>query len=214
MAVRSTPIKALRLFNRLARMPEVQKLSHPAFRWLYGVVTAWTGHNNGSIEFTRRRHAALLALDHPAVFDKARADVLASGLVMRTRIGGRNLADHYAIVLEPMQVNILGTCRVPTTQKNLGTPDVPTASKTGTSRVPNRYAPRTKENDPYRRSRARLNRTEILNGRATVLTESHVDALPTPDARQGRKLETQHKPLSTAPPLASLCCLLENGEPP
>ena len=97
MAIKRQAVKVLRLWYRLSLTPEVQALSHPAFRWLYGVTMAWTGHNNAAIEFTRRRHAAQYGLDHREVFERARRDVLATGLVMRTRIGGRNLPDLYAL---------------------------------------------------------------------------------------------------------------------
>ena len=49
MAIKRQPVKVLRFWYRISLMPEVQALSHPAFRWLYGVVMAWTGHNNGVI---------------------------------------------------------------------------------------------------------------------------------------------------------------------
>ena len=93
MPIVRQPVAVLRFMRRLSGLPRVKALPHPAFRWLYGLVMEWTGYNNGVIEFTRRRHGSQHGLGHREVFERARREVLATGLVMRTRVGGRNLAD-------------------------------------------------------------------------------------------------------------------------
>jgi hypothetical protein len=183
MPIKRQSVKVLRLWYRMSLMPEVQALSHPARWWLYGVVMAWTGFNNAAIEFTRRRHAAHYGLAHPAVFMRSRRDVLATGLVMRTRIGGRNLPDQYAISIVPLQVAVggqnLGTPRVPTAQEIVGTPDVPMDAKTGTRRVPNRYTSRTKENANFpRNTLSSLNRKEKCAKPNVTAIEIAGDASP------------------------------------
>ena len=72
----------LRFWHRLALTDEVRALAHPAFRWLYGLTMHWTGHNNGVIEFTRRRHAVLYGREYGwTVFE---------AMVARITAGNRN----------------------------------------------------------------------------------------------------------------------------
>lgn len=155
MPITRKPVKVLRFWDRISLMPSVQALKHPARWWLYGVVMQWSGHNNGAIEFTRGVHAKQFGLGHPAVFARARRDVLATSLVQRTRIGGRNLRDQYAIVILPFQVPVglrLGTRSVPTRPEIPGTPRVPMSLKTSTPRVPSRYTSRTNETDLHKKN--------------------------------------------------------------
>jgi hypothetical protein len=155
MPITGKSVQVLRFWYRISLMPCVQALSCPARWWLYGVVNEWTGQNNGAIEFTRAVHGSQFGLGHPAVFDRARRAVLTTGLVMRSRVGGRNLRDQYVIVILPVQVPVglrLGTPRVPTGSEILGTPRVLTELKTGTRRVPSWYTSRTKESDPHKRN--------------------------------------------------------------
>jgi hypothetical protein len=177
MPITRKPVKVLRFWHRISLMPSVQALKHPARWWLYGVVMEWSGHNNGAIEFTRAVHASQFGLSHPAVFARARRAVLATGLVMRSRIGGRNLRDQYFIVILPIQVPIaprLGTRGVPTDSEIVGTPRVPTEMKTGTPRVPSWYTSRTTEADLHRRN-ARA--SEYAKKKPLANTESDHDRL-------------------------------------
>ena len=177
MSVRRQPVKVLRFWYRLSVRPEVQALSHPAFRWLFALVMQWTGHNNGAIEFTRNRHAAPYRLNFPEVFIKARADVLATGLVMVTRAGGRNLPAQYALVNQPLQVAvtapIFGTPPVPTPSKILGTAPVSMASNPGTAPVPNRYCSSTNKSELHikiaRASEYRKEKCTMQNATSTDL---------------------------------------------
>jgi len=103
MPLHRQSVKVLRFWYRISLMSEVQALSHPAFRWFYGLTMQWNGHNNGVLEFTRRRHAAQYGLTHPEVFEKARRDVLGTGLVMVTYAGGHSVSAQYALVTLPIQ---------------------------------------------------------------------------------------------------------------
>jgi len=162
MPLHRQSVKVLRFWYRISLMSEVQALSHPAFRWFYGLTMQWNGHNNGVLEFTRRRHAAQYGLTHPEVFEKARRDVLGTGLVMVTYAGGHSVSAQYALVTLPIQAPArtaqVGTGDVPSQPQKDGTGDVPSDAKTGTGDVPTRYGRRTNKTAPYRRSRARLNR--------------------------------------------------------
>jgi hypothetical protein len=200
MPIRRQSVKVLRFWYRLSGLPEVQKLSHPAFRWLFGVVMQWTGYNNGVIEFTQRRHAAQYRLEHPAVFEKASREVLATGLVEIIRAGGRNLPALYALTNVPRQASV-ATSHVVTSSKILATSPVAMDEKIATSRVANCYVSRSKENGPYKESRARLNRKVISKPQRAVSVESQSVTAANSDAGQGGDMETQT--LVSIPPLAS-----------
>jgi hypothetical protein len=187
MPVKRQPVKVLRFWYRLSKLPEVQALTHPARWWLYGVTMEWTGYNNAAIEFTRRRHAAQYGLDHREVFERARRDVLATGLVMRTRIGGRNLPDLYALTNVPVQVAVdrqnLGTSHAPTPLEILGAPDAPMDEKTGAPHAPNRDVSRPKKNGLHiMNARASEYRKEKTNSQTATPTTPAVATSATEDA--------------------------------
>jgi len=158
--IKRQSVKVLRFWYRLSMETKVQELSHSAFRWLFGLTMQWTGHNNGAIEFTRRRHGPQYGLDAGGVFEHARDEVLQTGLVLRTPRANRNQPDTYALVTVPLDVrldrsnigtpeaahsNFLGTPTVPPKEEILGTPAVPPKPKSGTPTVPSWYASRTKK---------------------------------------------------------------------
>lgn len=188
-------VKVLRFWYRLSGSAEVQQLSHPAFRWLFAVVMQWTGHNNGAIEFTRRRHAAQYALHHPNVFEKARRDVLASGLVMMTHRGGHSMPAQYALTTQPLQVaprgGQVGTSPIPTITKIVGTSPIPSDAKTGLSPIPTRYVSDTNKTASHRRSSARLNRKAFSQPQQATVTASQVATEANPDAGQGKNGQTR-----------------------
>jgi hypothetical protein len=153
MPIRRIPIVVLRFWHRLATCDEVRALAHPAFRWLYGLTMQWTGHNNGVIEFTRRRHAALYGLDHREVFERARRDVIGTGLVMLTRSGGPHLPAQYALATLPIQATdkppTIGAPHVPMSAENDGAPYVPYDANLGASHAPTWDVSRPIKNDPH-----------------------------------------------------------------
>lgn len=192
MAIKRQSVTVLRFWYRISTGQEARTLSHPAFRWLYGLCMSWSGHNNGAIEFTRRRHGAQYGLGRQGVFERARRDVLATGLVMRTRPGGRNLPDLYALALVPLQVaandQILGPSASPTARKILGPAESPIEAQTGPSPSPNWTLSESKEfaNFP-RKTRPSLNKKEKcakLNLTATEIAGNR-SANPDEDACQG-----------------------------
>jgi len=192
MPITRPSVKVLRFWYRISTFSEVRALPHPAFRWLYGIVMAWTGYNNGAIEFTRRRHGSLYGLDNPGVFERARKDVLDTGLVMMTQAGGNSVPAKYALVNQPMQVNIrVGISKVPSKQKKDGIAEIPSDAKSGTSQIPSRYLSDTVKTAPYRRSRSRLNKKLICKPHADVLTEPQVAIAPNPDAGQGGDVQIE-----------------------
>jgi hypothetical protein len=194
----------LRNCYRLMMMPEVQKLSHPARWWLYGLAMAWTGHNNGVIEFTRRRHAAQYGLSHPEVFEKARRDVLASGLVTMTYQGGHSVPAQYALASLPLQApprtSQVGTPPVPSNAEIVGTSPVPSDAKTGTSPVPTRYVSRTNKSASHIKiARASEYRKLISNPTAVSLTEHSAHSPANEEGPQGEDIGRPQQANGTTP---------------
>ena len=95
----SRNINLLRESNRVLNSVEAQALPHAAFRWLYGILMVWNGHNNAAIQFTRRRHGANYGLASAKTFEAARKIVLQSGLVKVTREGNRGRPHCYGITV-------------------------------------------------------------------------------------------------------------------
>jgi hypothetical protein len=142
-------VKVLRLYYRIVTRPEARNLSHTAHRWLSAILFEWTGENNGVIEFARGKHGAPNGLGDRKVFERARDEVLKTGLVAITREGGRNLPTLYAITLIPYQATppSLGGPQPPTTGKILRGSKPPTGQKTRGSQPPNWGSTTPKEND-------------------------------------------------------------------
>jgi hypothetical protein len=191
MPIRRQSVKVLRNWYRLSLMPELQPLSAHARWWLYGVAMAWSGYNNGVIEFTRRRHAAQYGLSHPEVFERARRDVLDAGLVLMTSNGGSGVPATYALANMPIQATANGTADVPSNPQKDGTADVPSEPKSGTSDVPSRYVSRTIKNGPYKEPRARLNRKAVSKPPRAVSVDTHGATAANPESGQGGDVETQ-----------------------
>ncbi len=188
MPIKRQPVKVLRFWYRISLLPEVQGLSALARWWLYGVVTQWTGHNNGVIEFCRRRHATAYGLGDSRVFGRARRDVLATGLVQMTREGGRNLRAMYFLTLTAQQASppILGRRQHPTGENIVGCPQHPMDEKTGCPQHPNRVTTTPKEfaNFP-RKTHPSLIRKEKSAKPNLTATEIAVDAWSNSEAHQG-----------------------------
>jgi len=201
------PVKVLRFLYRMMTRPEVQRLPHPAFHWLFGLILQWTGYNNAVLEFARKKHGTVYGLGDRKVFERARDDVLKTKLVEVTREGGRNLPTLYALTLIPRQAapSVLGGRQPPTTEKILGGRQPPMEQKTGGRQPPNWGSATPKENGSHRRTRARLNRKVISSTPRAGSVESHGDAAANSDAGQGADLETHaHIGINgTATPLAS-----------
>jgi hypothetical protein len=146
-------MKVLRFWDRISGLQEVMALAPTARWWLYGVTMSWTGHNNGVIEFTRRKHAAPYGLTDRKVFERARRDVLATGLVQMTRQGGRNLPALYfltRIVVQaapPSLRRIESSARIKFGAEMLGGSQPTLHEKTWGSRPPNREFETPKEID-------------------------------------------------------------------
>jgi hypothetical protein len=174
MPIRRQAVKVLRFWYRISTSAEARALSHPAFRWLYGITMAWTGYNNGAIEFTRRRHGPLYGLRNPGVFDRASKEVIGSGLVMVAAVGGNSVPAKYTIVNAPVQVSSHaldnGTSEIPSRVQINGTSKVPSRAKSGTSEIPSRYLRGTVKTTNIRRSRARLNRKRLSQPQRAPLT--------------------------------------------
>lgn len=92
-------MRLLRESDRILNSTEAQALPHPGFRWLHGILQTWNGHNNASINFTRRTHGAKFGLSGARSFEEARQMVLDSGLVKVTREGKGGRPHCYAITL-------------------------------------------------------------------------------------------------------------------
>jgi len=173
MAITKTSVTVMRYWNRVAESAPARSLSHPAFRWLYAVIKQWNGHNNGVIEFTRRRHGAVHGLDHHEVFERARKEVMDAGLVLCTHPGGRNLPALYALAGERLQAPhgrpVVGAPRAPTAPEILGALDAPMEAKTGALDVPNWSVRRPKESELH-----------IRNARASDLEKEKYDCTTVP----------------------------------
>jgi hypothetical protein len=212
MAIRGKPVKVLRLWHRMSLMPEVKELSHGAFRWLYALTMSWSGINNGALTFTQQRHGKDYRLAHPEVFERARDEVIATGLVLVVRRGGKNQPAQYALALVPIQVPI-ATESVVTPAKILTTESVVIDAKTATDSVVSCYGIRSKKTASYKGSRARPNGNAISNVHATSLTESHGDTAAKTDARQRAELEAQARTTAingTTWQASSACAKTEN----
>jgi hypothetical protein len=114
---------------------------------------AWTGFNNGVIEFTRSGHGMRYGLTDRKVFERARRDVLATGLVSMTRKGGRNLAATYMLTnvelqASPIALNLRGL-EPPTTAEILGGLEPPIEHFSGGLEPPNRGSTTPKEFGPH-----------------------------------------------------------------
>jgi len=106
MGIHSKSVKVLRLAYRMTLMPTVRELSPPARLWLEGVTLQWTGYNNGVLEFTQERHGTAWGLGDTRGFNRARSQVLATGLVTQTRKGGRGLPALYCLTAIPIQAPV------------------------------------------------------------------------------------------------------------
>jgi hypothetical protein len=189
MPLRRQSVKVLRNWYRISLMPEIKSLSAQARWWLYGVAMAWTGYNNGVIEFTRRRHGAQYGLSHPEVFERARRDVLDTGLVLVTSAGGSGVPATYALANMPIQATAnVGTSGVPSMREKDGTSHVPSEAKSGTSGVPSRYVSRTIKNGRYKESRARLNTNSFSKTKRVRATTAQCSTEANPEAGQGESV--------------------------
>jgi hypothetical protein len=188
---KKTPLAVLKRWDAMRQMPEVQALSHTAFRMIEGIAMEWSGQNNGAIEFTQRRHGRNYGLSHPEVFDKALSEVLASRLVFVTQPGGRNRATKYALATVPLQVaptKPIATRHVAMDLEFIATPGVVIDSGIATPRVADCYTARSNDKSPYiRNARAHARASEI--GKEKSESESHAmtAAVPKTTMLNGRR---------------------------
>jgi hypothetical protein len=176
MAVRGKPVKVLRLLYRMSLMPEVQNLSHTAFRWLFGLVMTWSGTNNGALTFTQHRHGKELGLSHPETFQRARDEVLATKLISVIDPGGRNKAAQYAIAVIEIQARAIATPNVAMPKKILATPDVAIDAEIATPDVANWYGRRSNEKSLHimnARGRARASSDKLNINNKTARRDQH-----------------------------------------
>jgi hypothetical protein len=203
MPIRRQSVTVLRLWYRLTTTSEVQALSHPGFRWFTGLALSWSGFNNGALTFTQRRHGKAFGLSHPETFERARAEVLETGLVLIVDKGGKNRPAQYALSAIPLQVAIT-TPGVATNAENVATAGVAIDEKIATSGVVSCYGRRSKKNDLYRRSRARLNKKAISKSQRATSVESQSATATNSEAGQGGNGGTAHIGVNgEIPPLVS-----------
>lgn len=91
----------VRLFHKLLDHPDYISLSHPAKALLIDVMRQYNGHNNGDFCVT----LSLLSKRGWTSNDTLRRalnQLLASGLLIQSRQGGRNYPSLYAITFEPI----------------------------------------------------------------------------------------------------------------
>jgi hypothetical protein len=186
---KKTPAAVLKLWDRMRQTPEVEAMGHTAFRMIEGLTLEWSGHNNGAIEFTQRRHGRLYRLSHPETFDNALREVLASKLVLVTHPGGPHRAAQYALAIVPIQVaprEPIATRHVAMDLGLLATADVVMDIEIATPPVADHYDGRSNEKSSYiKNAGARVRASEIGKEK----TESHAmtEAGPRATILNGRR---------------------------